>query len=67
MAISSQLAYAGGEGYWRDAGGRSQCVKGGRGGRLNTPCRQLCLRPARGTERVGRVHDENRFVDAHWT
>jgi hypothetical protein len=65
MAISSQLAYADVKGYWRDAGGRSQCVRGGRGGRLFSLSRQLCLRPAPDAERVGRVCDENGFVDAH--
>jgi hypothetical protein len=65
MAISSQLAYADVKGYWRDAGGRSQCVRGGRGGRLFLSCRQQCRRPALSAERVGRVRDENGFVDAH--
>jgi hypothetical protein len=52
--------------YWRDAGGRSQCVRGGWGSRLGGLGRRLRFRPARSAKRVGRVGYENGSVDAYW-
>ncbi len=70
MAISSLLAYAdpqgSGSAIGATRGGVAKCVRGGGGGgRFFAPCYQLCLRPARATERVGRSSYEDGSVDAH--